>query len=653
MNLRLKILLSLIAVFSLYVVIDATIQQLVVFPRFVSLEQREATQNLQRCHQAIQSDIEHLDFFVHDLASWDDLHRFAVDPTRQVGSEKYVDSMFRDTDLNLLAVIDNDGNVIHRSFCKADSEKSLASDVFPTDQWPLPHPLLQHADDSKSPKDRKIGGLLMTQYGPIQVASRPILRTGGKLPIHGTLVMGRFLDSKAVQSVANQISVDFTVSPMLAETDSPIAANDIAGANKTELPRHVTAMRPQQARDVPVVITELDEARLSVESILLDLKGEPILRTHAMVYRNISQTGRVAMQYALGSLLVAAFVVLTILLLLLQSIVISPLTHLSDRASHIGETGDLSVRVNVRRSDEFGNLARHFNGMVDNLADTQSRLIDLSRQAGMSDVATGVLHNVGNVMTNVNVLSSSMSNRLERSKLLGLKKSVDLLRENEHQMNDFLLTDPRGQKLPKYICQVTDHLETEHLEILQQLQSMSTNLQHAGQILESQQKLATGAQVIESVRPNKLISDAIGMLQASLDSHDVVLKVHCENLPEVRMDRGKVIQVLVNLIANAKDAIKDIDARNREIAINVFESENEELCIEVVDHGCGISATNIDKIFSSGFTTKPLGHGHGLHYCANAAKQMKGSLTAHSEGAGLGSTFILSLPIKNSVPEAV
>ncbi|QDV12160.1 Sensor histidine kinase TodS [Rosistilla oblonga] len=635
MNLRLKILLTLIAVFSLYVVIDAAIQQLVIFPRFVSLEQREASQNLYRCQQAIQRDIENLDFFVHDCAAWDDLHEFTADPTRRVGAERYIDTMFRDTNLNLLAVVDTDGNVLHRSFRNVGDSEPLDSVVFPAVQWPLTHPLLQHKSTDGPPHSSSIGGLLMTEYGPIQVASRPILRTGGLPPINGTLIMGRFLDEKVVKSIADQSSVAFTVTPL--------------SVNLT--PQSSDSITPQD-RDVPIAITEIDDERLAVESMLLDITGQPILRTHAMVYRNITQTGRVAMRYALGSLLVAAFVVLTILLVLLQSIVISPLTHLSDRASHIGETGDLGVRVNVRRSDEFGNLARHFNGMVDNLADTQSRLIELSRRAGMSDVATGVLHNVGNVMTNVNVLSSSMSNRLEQSKLVGLKKSVDLLRANEHQMSEFLATDPRGQKLPGYICQVTDHLELEHLEILQQLQSMSTNLQHAGQILESQQKLATGAQVIESVRPKKLISDAIGMLQASLDSHDVTVSVRCGNLPEVRMDRGKVIQVLVNLIANAKDAIKDIDARNREIEIDVTLSETEELRIEVVDHGCGITPENMEKVFSSGFTTKPLGHGHGLHYCANAARQMKGSLTVHSPGAGLGASFVLSLP-KNSVPEAV
>lgn len=642
MNLRLKILLTLIAVFSLYVVIDAMIQRLVVLPQFVSLEEREATQNLQRCHQSIQRDIEHLDFFVQDLASWDDLHQFVVDPSKQLASEQYVDTMFRDTNLSLLAVIDNNGKVLHRNFRRAGADDSLASQVFPTKQWPLNHPLLSHNQQSGPLKDRKVGGLLMTEHGPIQVASRPILKSDGLPPVHGTLVMGRFLDEKAVKSIAEQISVAFSISPLTA---------DIA-ADAAVTTRRVTAVSHQHRRGVPVAVTPIDEDRLAVDSMLLDIRGEPILRTHAMVYRNISQTGRVAMRYALGSLLVAAFVVLTILLVLLQSIVISPLTHLSDRASHIGETGDLSVRVNVRRSDEFGNLSRHFNGMVDNLADTQSRLIDLSRRAGMSDVATGVLHNVGNVMTNVNVLSSSMSNRLERSKLQGLKKSVDLLRANEHQMNEFLVSDPRGQKLPGYICQVTDHLENEHLEILQQLQSMSTNLQHAGQILEAQQKLATGTQVIELVRPKKLISDAIGMLQASLDSHDVRVVVDCENLPEVRLDRGKVIQVLVNLIANAKDAIKDCDASNREIQINVTTSEMHELCIAVVDHGCGISPENIERVFSSGFTTKPLGHGHGLHYCANAATQMKGSLTVQSQGDGLGSTFTLALS-KNAVPEAV
>ncbi len=628
MNLRLKLLLTLIAVFMLYVTFDFAIQKFVVYPGFLRLEREEAKQDLLRCHQAIENDIEHLDFFAHDWAAWDDLHRYATDHNVQFENENFVESMFRDANLNLLIVVDSSLNVVHHDIKQSGSQDSIELSLFPSNCWPVEHPLLGHADSQEPLSQRVIRGILKTEHGPLAVVSRPILRSGNLGPINGTLVFGRFLNHGAIDVIANQTAVDFSIHEL---SDLELASDDNAyGSGTLDSPYFAFA--------------DDDTRRLKIQSVLFDLAGKPVLLTQAEVDRSISLQGRVAINYAISSLIIAAFFVLTILLLLLQRIVISPLTYLSDHASRIAATGDLTRRAQLQRNDELGNLAKCFDSMVQTLADTQSRMIALSREAGMSEVATGVLHNVGNVMTNVNVITSSVTNTLKTSKIASLRKSVALLRTHQQEMGEFLLSDARGQKLPEFICQVTDHLDQEHQDILAQLTEMSTSLQHVNQILDSQREFASGTGILERVDLQRVVRDAVGMLGASLQRHGVSVNVQSDGNTPLLVDRGKLIQILVNLLTNAKDAVKHLEASRRELQVHINSTSEHLVTIELSDRGYGIDSSNLQKIFSRGFTTKADGHGHGLHFCANAAKELKGTLTAHSDGPDQGATFALTLP---------
>lgn len=642
MNLRLKILLSLIGVLVLYVFSDAAIQQFVVFPRFLELEQREAARNLQRCHQAIQRDLEHLDYFVHDWSARDDLHAYVTDRNDAFPAEHFKESTYTDSNLNLLAVLDIDDKVVYQGIRDSQSKAPLILPRFPQDRWEVTHPLLQHDKSFQPLAEQSMRGLMMTERGPMAVVSRPILRSGNLPPANGTLVMGRFLDQRAIDAISEQTAASFSMTPV-----SQITKTQQAG-----FPESLRNFLVHGGKQRPLAFHAIDDDRLKVQSGLTDISGQPILLTAATIDRNVSQQGQAAMRYAIGSLLLSAFVVLTILLLLLQRIVITPLIQLSDHASAIGETGDLSVRANLQRSDEFGNLARHFDAMVDNLSDSQNRLIELSRKAGMSDMAAGVLHNVGNVITNANVLSSAMASQLGESKLVGMKKSADMLRAHANELDRFLSSDPRGKQLPLYICQVTDHLEREQDDMRHHLQALDTNLQHVSQILEAQQQLATGAAVLQSVNVEQLLDDAIGMQQASLDRYGISVRRIGQVLPTIRIDRGKVIQVLVNLLGNAKDAVREQSPHRREIQVVVSVPQEGSVTIDVRDRGCGIEAANLEKIFAGGFTTKSDGHGQGLHFCALAVTEMKGALSVKSEGPDRGATFSLTLPY-NPISEAV
>lgn len=642
MNLRLKILLSLIGVMCLYVVSDAAIQHWVVFPRFLELEQQEAARNLQRCHQAIERDLEHLEYFVHDWAVRDDLHAFVHVRNRSFLAEHFKDSTYIDAKLNLVAVLDPDDNVVHQGIRASGFTAPIHLPRFPENRWPATHPLLQHDRSSKPLAERSLAGLMMTERGPMAVVSRPIVQDGPRPVANGTLVMGRFLDEQAIRAVSEQTAARFTVTPLA----------DIDPSQWQAMPAALREFLRQGGSRHPLAFRALDRGQLIAQSGLLDIDGNPIVLTSAAIDRNVTKHGRAAMRFALGSLLLSSFVVLTILLLLLQRIVITPLIQLSEHAGAIGQTGDLSVRANMQRKDEFGDLARHFDAMVVNLADSQNRLIELSRKAGMSDMAAGVLHNVGNVITNVNVLSSAMSTQLGESKLAGMKKSAEMLRQHASELARFLSSDPRGRQLPRYICQVTDHLQHEQDEMRNHLAALDKNLQHVSEILEAQQKLATGTVVLQSVAVDDLLDEAIAILEASLQRCRVRILKDYHAAPPLRIDRGKIIQVMVNLLANARDAVSDLPEPRREIRITVSLSGEDHVAIAFADSGCGIDNEHFEKIFAGGFTTKSSGHGQGLHYCALAVTELKGTLSVHSDGPDCGATFSLVLPF-NHIPELV
>ena len=118
-------------------------------------------------------------------------------------------------------------------------------------------------------------------------------------------------------------------------------------------------------------------------------------------------------------------------------------------------------------------------------------------------------------------------------------------------------------------------------------------------------------------------------------------------MPQVQVEKQKVLQILVNLMRNARDALVESGRQGPAIDLahpNRRRSDEKKVVIEVIDNGVGIEEENLTKIFSHGFTTKRHGHGFGLHSSANAAKEMGGNLTAHSDGPGRGAVFTLELP---------
>jgi signal transduction histidine kinase len=271
----------------------------------------------------------------------------------------------------------------------------------------------------------------------------------------------------------------------------------------------------------------------------------------------------------------------------------------------------------------------------------------------MAEIATNVLHNVGNVLNSVNVSASLVSNRVRNSKVIGLSKVVKLMNEHTDDLGDFLTKDQKGKMLPDYLAKLAETVSTEQLNIIEELTKLTKSVDHVKEIVATQQSYAGPSSVLDRCQVNELIDDAISMHTDSLSNHRVAVVKEFAKLPAMQLDRHRVLQIMINLISNAKNAMRGVTGREYQIILRLGQSKENTIQIQVADNGEGIPPENLSRIFAHGFTTRKEGHGFGLHSCVLAAREMGGSLTVHSDGIGQGATFTLELPVHVDVEEAL
>jgi signal transduction histidine kinase len=283
------------------------------------------------------------------------------------------------------------------------------------------------------------------------------------------------------------------------------------------------------------------------------------------------------------------------------------------------------------------------------LAQAQRSLMLASREAGMAEVATGVLHNVGNVLNSVNVSATLLHDQVRTSETRALLKAAALLQQKNGDWDAFLTSDPQGKLMPEFIIQIAGQLQKEQENTLCELEQLAKNIDHIKVIVSMQQSYARVAGVVETVVLASLVEDALQINAAALTRHEVTVVRHFEAVPSLMVDKQKVLQILINLISNAQYALDKCPRAGKRLIITIAKTDTECVRIRMQDTGMGIPPENLTRIFSHGFTTRPDGHGFGLHLGALNAREMGGSLAAASAGAGYGATFDLILPIQPPV----
>ncbi len=280
----------------------------------------------------------------------------------------------------------------------------------------------------------------------------------------------------------------------------------------------------------------------------------------------------------------------------------------------------------------------------DELATAHHRLLETSRLAGMAEVATDVLHNVGNVLNSVNVSSSLVIDRVRESKLASLPKLARLLEKNNARLGEFIVNDPQGKQIPGYLTALAECFAEDQTVMLKELDDLRKNIDHIKQIVAMQQSYAKVAGVVEQVTAEQLVEDALHINTAALTRHRVRVQRAFQEGPPLLTERHKVLQILVNLIRNAKYALHESTQPDKVMTIKIENEDDKHVKIQVIDNGVGIPEENLSRIFSHGFTTRRNGHGFGLHSSALAVRELGGTLQGQSEGPDKGATFTLRLP---------
>ncbi len=375
----------------------------------------------------------------------------------------------------------------------------------------------------------------------------------------------------------------------------------------------------------------------------------------------------------------------------LQRAISTPILQLADAAEQVSEN-NYDIRVSKIADDELGTLYDQFNAMLEQIQQrgvaiqrandelevkVEKRTLELSnanrelkheiavrlqaenelaamhqqlmasaRRAGMAEIATGVLHNVGNVLNSINVSATLASDRLRQSKVADLARAVKLMEQHRHDLAAFITDDTKGKQLVPFLELLATHLADERGDILKELELLSSKIDHVKAIVSTQQSYAGVSGVTETVDVATLVDDAMNLNSASIERHGIHIRRDYTEIPLLRLDKQKTLQILVNLINNAKDACAESDQGDRQIILRTRLARAGTLQIQVIDNGIGIPRDSLTQIFSHGFTTKKTGHGFGLHSCANAAQELGGSLMAYSEGLGRGATFVLELPFE-------
>jgi C4-dicarboxylate-specific signal transduction histidine kinase len=278
---------------------------------------------------------------------------------------------------------------------------------------------------------------------------------------------------------------------------------------------------------------------------------------------------------------------------------------------------------------------------------THRELLKVSRAAGMSEVATGVLHNVGNVLNSINISASIVAEHLNEFNIANIARAANLMREHVEDIGNFMANDPKGRQLPEYLAKLATHLSTEQSLLVKEICFVKMKIEHVKEIVAAQQNYGKVVGLEERVKVEDLIEDVFRIHAGELAQHEVKVRQECPpGLPEILVDKHKVLQILLNLLSNAKHSLADSGRKDKQVTVRVTNG-GERIRIAMTDNGVGIPPANLRKIFNHGFTTRPKGgHGFGLHSGALAAKEIGGALAAESEGPGLGATFTLEIPLR-------
>jgi two-component system, NtrC family, sensor kinase len=619
MSLYAKVVMLLCGLFAAYGAVDYAVQRNVILPSFETLETDLARTDMERVVRAIDGELSQLQTFCADWGNWLETYQYMAGENGAFIEDNMTPSTIVAAGLDVVAFVDKDGRFVWRQGLQPGTEKELAYQFLAADALDPAYPFMDAIRKGEAAK-----GIVQTEHGPAMIVTAPVLDGAGNGPHHGAVLLARVITPEVAARLAEQAQVKLEV------LESSPARTEGRGGGPLTTPR--------------VVQGKLSNA---VFRNLEDIYGQPSVVLRIDVPREVSARGRDAIGYALLSVFIGGLMVMFALLTALRRMVLRPVSRLTRHAVTIAEGDDLTTRMNVKRTDEIGVLAREFDRMVDKLADARHRLADQSFEAGAAQVTSGVLHNVGNAMTPLRVTVSSLQEKL-RAAPLGEIEMV--LAELEAGVADPLRRDDLEQFLKlaaRELVRVTSMAGNDADALARQAEAIHSAMTQ--QLRESR----TGP-LVESADLATLLDRSIEMVPPALrKSLAIELDASIHAAGALPLPRITLQQVFQNLVQNAAEAALHSSQERSRLRIScelVATAEGSELLsILFADDGVGIPEKDLTRIFENGYSTKSraTNQGIGLHWCANALQALGGSIRAEYRPRG-GATFRVAIPLRRT-----
>lgn len=638
MSLRSKIVLVLVSVVALYALAEFALTRNQAQRLFGRLEEEQAYEDLAQVRQRLDEELAELLAATRLVAGATDLaRRIALD--ERAALEALCARALELSEADLLYLCAPDGTVLVGRVLDPHTRAPMRLREFPGEALSPGHDVLRFRDAPE------LSGVLMTSGDPLLFGSLALPDAEGRAlvgegrertPAAGALVLGRFLGPALRSSIADRALA------RAARPESEARHHiELLGADTPGLP-------PEMARsDGGRVLVAGDDGLLHAYERVGALRTDQPLVLHAALERDIQAYQSLSVNYLLLSILIGAGLILFVLLRLLSGLVIAPLSTLTAKAVEIGKSDDTTIRVGLSRDDEIGQLAGEFDRMLGKLARSREQVVETARLAGMSEIATGVLHNVGNVLNSVNVAANLATRKTEELSTQDLEMLAQVLREHERDLSTFVAGDPRGKHLVPFLAEVATALGNQKQAIQAELRSLGQGIEHIAELVRAQQSYAGARGVFEFARLDQQVESALRMCSQASDANRALTVVRdFEELPAVRVDKHKLMEILVNVIQNAGQSLAERGGPDQRLTLRLRRAEGGMARIEIEDNGLGIAPGNLTRVFHHGFTTKKNGHGFGLHVSANAATEMGARLSARSGGLGRGATFVLDIPMQ-------
>jgi sensor domain CHASE-containing protein len=612
MKLRFRVMLLLTILFAVLGIAQLIVQQRILLPGFTDLDRQAARNDMGRVANAMQRELDLLVLAARDWGDWDVIYEFMQNRNESPLAEYLQDNSITPFRLNVLAFIAPDGRYVWSIGRELKTPKGIDIDILSHGALPENHPWRARVRAGLSAQ-----GLLRTDRGMMMAVLSPILDGKGHGPSRGMVLVGRLLTDEELRDIGDdaQVRVARAALPLLRSADgAPVE----------------TVIERDTVTDVTRVFNAVD--------------GSPALALRIEVPRNISQRGHQVVGYAAVFLVLTGGMVLVMMIALLNRSVLDPLSRMTRHAVALGRSDDLTSRLDLKRTDELGDLAREFDRMVTRLANARHQLVDRSFDAGVAENASGVLHNLGNAMTPLSVDVDALQVKLRDAPTA----DIDLvLAELESAPSATL----RKTELEAYLRLTSRELAETVASAQVDLDAIARTTQSIQAVLLEQTLRSRSERVYENILLPELIEQSAALVPPqSRQRLSIDLDASLRELGSVRVPRTALLQVFQNFILNATEAVRDAGREHGTLRIGARVLNNtrgKRLHVTFADDGVGISDQNLRRIFEKGFSTKPraTNSGIGLHWCANTVGALGGEVSAESPGPLGGAILHMILPL--------